>query len=83
MATLPTTRAHEEIISFIASEIDPRHLIDFKPSEQVKGYIADLVFREKTSGLSGEEQAELDYFMQLEHIMRLAKARARQRMGNE
>lgn len=34
--------------------------------------------REKEGGLSPEEKAELDHFMDLEHILRMAKARARQ-----
>lgn len=34
--------------------------------------------REKEGGLSSEEQAELDHFLELEHILRMAKARAQQ-----
>jgi hypothetical protein len=34
--------------------------------------------REKEGGLAAEEKAELDRFMDLEHILRMAKARARQ-----
>jgi hypothetical protein len=38
---------------------------------------------EKTSALSPDEKSELDHYMQLEHLMRLAKARARRYVGNE
>jgi hypothetical protein len=38
--------------------------------------VADLVDREKDGGLSPEEKAELDHFMELEHILRMAKAKA-------
>jgi len=74
------TKAHEEIIAFIAAEVNPTHLVAFQPSDAVKNRIADLIFQEKTSGVSDEERKELEYYMQLEHIMRLAKARARQRL---
>jgi hypothetical protein len=37
-----------------------------------------LVEGEKAARLSSEEKAELDHFMELEYIMRMAKARARQ-----
>ncbi len=46
------------------------------PTEDAKARVADLVYREKTSGLSTDEKTELDAYMQLEHLMRLAKARA-------
>jgi DNA replicative helicase MCM subunit Mcm2 (Cdc46/Mcm family) len=50
---------------------------EFRASEGARGRVADLIHREKTGGLSTEETAELESAMQLEHIMRLAKARAR------
>jgi uncharacterized protein YnzC (UPF0291/DUF896 family) len=39
--------------------------------------VADLVSREKSSGLTPDEKSELDDYLRLEHIMRLAKAHAR------
>jgi len=40
-----------------------------------------LIHKEKTTGLSDEEASELDHFLKLEHLMRLAKACARTRLG--
>jgi hypothetical protein len=37
-----------------------------------------LIDREKESVLTAEEKSELDHFMELEHILRMAKATARQ-----
>jgi hypothetical protein len=48
-----------------------------------KKRVADLIHREKTTGLSPEEESELDHYMQLEHLMRLAKARARRYVTSE
>jgi hypothetical protein len=73
-----TTKVYEEVIDFIAAGTSPRSIIAFQPSETAKEQVADLIYREKTVGLSPEEKAELDHYMQLEHLMRLAKARARQ-----
>jgi len=39
--------------------------------------------REKEGELSPAEKSELDHYMQLEHLMRLAKARARDFLPNE
>lgn len=74
-----TVRAYEEVIDFIASGTRPSNLINFRPSNAVKERVTDLIYREKTSGLSLDEKSELDHYMQLEHLMRLAKARAQRR----
>jgi hypothetical protein len=40
--------------------------------------LSTLSEREKTDQLSAEEKAELDHFVEFEHTLRMAKARARQ-----
>ncbi|HEY3242228.1 MAG TPA: hypothetical protein VGM03_02665 [Phycisphaerae bacterium] len=70
-------RAYEEIIDFIAAGATPDRVAEFQASDAVRERVADLIRREKTSGLSAAETTELSEYLQLEHIMRLAKARAR------
>jgi hypothetical protein len=70
-------RAYDEIVDFIAAGTTPESVVRFEPSQETKDYVADLLHKEKTAGLTPEEAAELDHFMTLEHMMRLAKARAR------
>lgn len=76
------TYPYEEIIEFIASGPSPQMVIDFKPSERLKIRVEELITKEKVDGLSADETSELDHYMQLEHIMRLAKARARQNVSH-
>ena len=76
-------RAYEEIVDFIAAGTSPMSVAKFEASEATKQRVAELIHREKTTGLSAEEAAELDHYMQVEHLMRLAKARARQHLGHE
>ena len=71
---------YEEIIDFIAAGTTPRSLVDFQPSEATKNRVADLIQREKAESLTAEEKAELDHYLQLEHLMRMAKARARRHL---
>jgi hypothetical protein len=73
-----TTPAYFEIIDFIAAGTTPDAVVHFRPSPEAQRRVAELVEREKAARLSSEEKAELDHFMELEHIMRMAKARARQ-----
>ena len=77
------TRAYEEIIDFIAAGTTPSRVVAFQPSQEVKDRVADLIHREKTVGLSPEESSELNQYLQLEHLMRLAKARARAHLADE
>ena len=76
-------KAYEEVIDFIASGPTPGAIISFRPSQDANERIALLIEREKAASLSPEEKTELDHYLELEHIMRLAKARARQRLAHE
>jgi hypothetical protein len=76
MSTL--TPVYHEIIDFIAAGSTPEEVSNFRPSAQAQRRIADLLEREREQYLSSEEKAELDHFMELEHILRMAKAKARQ-----
>jgi hypothetical protein len=55
------TRTYEEIVDFIAAGTTPSGVIAFQPSEEAKARVADLIQREKTTGLSTEETTELDH----------------------
>ncbi len=78
-----TLRAYEEVIEFIAAGTSPQNVVAFRPSEGAKERVTDLIHREKTDSLSPDEKSELDHYLQLEHLMRLAKARARLYITNE
>lgn len=80
---MSTVRAYEEIVDFIASGTSPNSVIDFQPTKDTKQRVADLIYNEKNIGLSSEEKLELDHYMQLEHIMRLAKAKAQKHIAHE
>lgn len=43
-------KVYDEVIEFIASS-SPQNVIAFRPSEEAKAHVADLIFREKTEGL--------------------------------
>lgn len=68
--------AYEEIIDFLAAGITSQSLVQFQVSESVKERVADLIFREKNKGISPDEKLELDHYLVIEHLLRLAKTRA-------
>lgn len=74
--------AYEEVVEFIASR-NPRDVVEFKPSETARKRVWDLIEREKIAALPVDEKSELDHYLEIEHLMRLAKARARQLLAHE
>lgn len=72
------TKSYEDIIDFIAAGTTPETVIAFRSSDSVQLRVADLVERSHNGSVSPEEQSELEDYLQLEHIMIMAKARARQ-----
>jgi hypothetical protein len=72
-----------ELVDFVAAGSTPREVADFHPSPEAQARVAELVEREKESQLTPEEASELAHFLELEHILRMAKARARLFLANE
>ena len=74
-------KPYEEIVEFIAS-LSPRELVGFKPSDAARQRVWELLERQKTNPLPTEEKGELDHYLEVEHLMRLAKARARELLAH-
>jgi hypothetical protein len=66
-----------ELVDFVAAGSTPEEVANFHPSPEAQSRVAELVEREKESQLAPEDAAELAHFLELEHILRVAKARAR------
>jgi hypothetical protein len=75
---MSATKSYEEIIDFIASGTTPETVVAFHPSDEVQRRVTELVERSNQGSISDEDQSELEDYLQLEHIMIMAKARARQ-----
>lgn len=78
-----TAKVYDDIIEFIASGTTPESVIKFKLSEAAQERLEDLVYTHEIGRLTPEETKELDYFVSLEHIMTLAKARAHKYISNK
>jgi hypothetical protein len=76
-------KCYDEVIDFIASGPSPGAVVSFRLSDDMNKRAEMLVQREKSGELTDSEKSELDHYLELEHIMRLAKARARQRPTHE
>ncbi len=73
------TSAVEEIVDFIARE-NPNRVLEFKASETTRKRVFELIDKAKSQEISEKEQEELDHYLLLEHLMRLAKIKAYQKL---
>jgi len=67
-----------EIVDFFASGTTPQTVVDFQPSLAAQQRALELLELSKQDQLTPEQASELEHFTELEHILRMAKARARQ-----
>jgi len=65
-----------EILAVLASQPTPRQVLALKPSDAMQARASELLRRSKGETLSRAEESELDRYLYLEHLVRLAKARA-------
>ncbi len=73
--------AYDEFVEFIASGPPASAVATWQLSEAGKRHVADLIERERDGRLTADEQDELRHVLEFEHLMRLAKARARARVA--
>ena len=71
-------RAYEQIVDFLAQGTTAETVAAFEASAEAKQRVAELILKEKLDGLTLEEAIELNHFVEIEHLMRLVKVRARQ-----
>jgi hypothetical protein len=67
-----------EVYDFMLSQPTPEEIIAFRPSEASQDRVRYLLDANRNNRLTAEESAELDECMQVEHFMRMLKARAKQ-----
>jgi hypothetical protein len=75
---MDAARSYDEIVDFIAKGTTPESVIAFRPSAALQERVAELSERASDGTITGVERSELEDCLQLEHIMVMAKARARQ-----
>lgn len=75
---MSTTKSYDEIVDFFAAGTTPEAIVSFRPSNETTRRVAELVEKSNDGSMSTEERSELEDYLQIEHILILAKARARQ-----
>lgn len=71
---------YDSIADFIAN-LNPERVLAIRAEPEMQDRLELLLEKEKTAALSAEEKDELDHYIVLERLVRLAKARARYRLS--
>jgi hypothetical protein len=72
---------YDELAFFLAS-LSPRRVISYKSSVKAQERVNLLLEKNKVEGLTSDENSEMERFMTVEHIVRLAKAKALQKLNS-
>ncbi|HEX5869301.1 MAG TPA: hypothetical protein VFY65_02730 [Longimicrobium sp.] len=78
---MDATPAYLEVVDFIATGPTPDRIAAFRPSDAARKRVLELLQRQQTGEIQPQEASELDDYLQLEHLMRLIKDRARQHLA--
>lgn len=64
------------IMELLTSQPSPEQVLSICPSPELQARVSELLHRNKEGELSQQEEAELERYLTLEHLVRLAKAHA-------
>ena len=71
-----TPPAYAEVLDFLLTRPTPHDILAFKVSEAAQARLRLLLDKNREETLSAPEEAELNIYEQLEHLMILLKAKA-------
>ncbi|WP_416671000.1 hypothetical protein [Egbenema bharatensis] len=66
----------QDMILLLASQPTPEQILAIRPSLEFQARVSDLLAQSKTGILSAKGEAELERYLTLEHLVRLAKTHA-------
>lgn len=72
----PEFEGMSQVLEFLASLPTPEEIIALRPSEELQIRVSALLEKNQTEGLSSSEERDWEQYQYLEHLVRLAKAKA-------
>lgn len=66
----------QDIILLLASQPTPEQILAIRPSPEFQARVSDLLAQSKAGTLTARGEAELERYLTLEHLVRLAKTHA-------
>ncbi len=70
-----------DVLEFLADLPNPEKILALKPSTQLQNEITQLLEKNKTEGLTAEEELDWQQYQYVEHLVRKAKINAQARIN--
>ncbi|MBM3757450.1 MAG: hypothetical protein FJW38_26135 [Acidobacteria bacterium] len=77
---MTVAHAYDELLDVLSAGAATEQIANFRSSEQTQARVAELIERKKDGTITRAEVEEMEEYLNLEHVMIMAKARARQRL---
>jgi hypothetical protein len=81
--TVTQSSAYAEVYKFLVSSPTPEQIISFHASETTQERVRQLLNQNGEGQLTAEEQAELDEFENVNHMVSMLKIYARQQLAEK
>lgn len=80
-STQPGFQGAAEVLEFLAGLPTPEEILALNPSETLQTRVRALLEKNRAEGLSPSEEQEWEQYQYLEHLVRIAKAKALLRLN--
>ena len=74
---------YEQVLEFLAGSPSVHEIVGFRPSDTAQRRFSELLVLNRERELTGEEEEELDHYMQIDRMMSLLKAKAYRRLDSQ
>jgi hypothetical protein len=82
MALAPADTLFDQITDFLISRPTAEQIVEFRASEQLDQRLHELLDKNSGAGLTPDERAEMDRFLQVNHLLIVLKAKARLKLAD-
>jgi hypothetical protein len=80
MAVARSSAVYDEFIEFITSSPTLEQIAEYQLSEAAETRVDYLLEQNNSGEINADELAELDDYLRIEHLIRMAKIRAREKL---
>jgi hypothetical protein len=70
-------------LAYFLASLSPRKVLQYKASPKAQERVNLLLLKNQNGGLNEDESAEMERYMTLEHIIRLAKSKSLQEINSK
>ena len=81
MSAIDRVAVYDDLLDILAEGVDAERLLSFRLSPEKQIRLDDLLEKNHQGALSDQENAELDEYEHVEHLVRLLKARLLQKQS--